>query len=67
MLPPGVKIVGISRCDVSQDESDREGCLYLELVASDGIIYKTWWPQSAIARFVTPVEQRGAPLGATRQ
>jgi len=68
MLPPGVKIVGISRCDISQGEPGLDGHLYVELMGSDGIAYCTHWGQSSLARFVTPVgEQRGAPIGATRQ
>ena len=68
-LPPGVRICGVSRIDISQQGEDgRDGYLYVELMGTDGITYSTWWGQDDLARFVRPIrEAQTAPIGATRQ
>jgi hypothetical protein len=68
-LPVGVKIAGVVRIDVDQGEPGREGHLYVEMVGTDGLTYRTHWLQSDLARFVGRVEDapQRAPLGAVLQ
>ena len=70
-LPAGVKIVGVSRVDVNLGDAEdageegRDGWLYLELVGSDGGIYRTWWGQSDLRRFVNRTDREaGPPIGS---